>query len=133
MAYYSDDAIRAKLSSLNEAQDVIVNVAQWLLFNRRNAVRTAEIWMQRVRDSPPPKRLSLVYLANEVVQQSKLRKKSEFVDAFTPHIAEGVGVAYRSASVDVQLKLKRVVEVWRARAIFDPKTQADVEGKMDGN
>jgi hypothetical protein len=34
MAYYSDDTIKAKLSSLNDAQDVIVNVAQWLLFNK---------------------------------------------------------------------------------------------------
>jgi hypothetical protein len=33
-SYYNDDAINAKLSSLNEAQDVIVNVAQWLLFNK---------------------------------------------------------------------------------------------------
>jgi regulator of Ty1 transposition protein 103 len=83
-SYYSDDAIKAKLSSLNEAQDVIVNVAQWLLFNKRNAVRTAELWMQRVKDSQPAKRLSLVYLANEVVQQSKARKKEEFVNAFAP-------------------------------------------------
>jgi regulator of Ty1 transposition protein 103 len=71
-SYYSDDAIKAKLSSLNEAQDVIFNVAQWLLFNRRNAARTAQLWFQRVKDSQPAKRLSLVYLANGMKSQSKV-------------------------------------------------------------
>jgi len=32
--YFNDDAIKAKLSSLNETSEVIVNVAQWLLFNK---------------------------------------------------------------------------------------------------
>jgi regulator of Ty1 transposition protein 103 len=31
---YTDDAMRAKLSSLNEAQDTIVTVAQWILFHK---------------------------------------------------------------------------------------------------
>jgi regulator of Ty1 transposition protein 103 len=34
MSYYTDDAVKAKLSSLNETQDSIVTVAQWLLFHR---------------------------------------------------------------------------------------------------
>lgn len=67
-SYYSDDAIKAKLSSLNDAQDVIVNVAQWLLFNRRNAARTADLWTQKLKDSQPQKRLSLIYLANGELQ-----------------------------------------------------------------
>lgn len=61
---YTDDAMRAKLSSLNEAQDTIVTVAQWILFHKRMAPRTAEIWLAKVNDTPPAKRLSLIYLAN---------------------------------------------------------------------
>lgn len=47
-------------------------------------------------------------------------------------IAEGASVAYRSAPLDVQQRIRRVVEVWRQRAIFEEKTQADVEAKLDG-
>ena len=31
---YTDDAVKAKLSALNETQDSIVTVAQWIMFHR---------------------------------------------------------------------------------------------------
>lgn len=31
---YADDGVRAKLSALNETQDSIVSVAQWVMFHR---------------------------------------------------------------------------------------------------
>ncbi|KAG7142543.1 UPF0400 protein like [Verticillium longisporum] len=48
------------------------------MFHRRHAERTAQIWLQRLKDSTSTKRLSLVYLANEVTQQSKARHRPDF-------------------------------------------------------
>ncbi|KAJ9666190.1 hypothetical protein H2201_003624 [Coniosporium apollinis] len=128
---YTDDSVKAKLSALNETQEGIVAVAQWIMFHRRFADRTATLWMHRLRDSSPPKRLNLIYLANEVVQQSKARKKNEFVAAFSPIIAEATTTAYKGATHDVQQKLRRVIEVWRQRLIFDPAIQDAVERGVD--
>ncbi|EKG15188.1 RNA polymerase II large subunit CTD [Macrophomina phaseolina MS6] len=128
---YTDDAVQAKLSALNETQEGIVTVAQWIMFHRRHADRTAQLWMQRLKESAPNKRLSLIYLANEVVQQSKARKKAEFVNAFSPIIAECTAVAYKGAPYDIQQKLRRVIEVWRQRVIFDPPVQDQVERNLD--
>ncbi len=79
---YTDDAVKAKLSALNETQDSIVTVAQWVMFhryealpvpgpekfadswNRRHADRTAQLWLQKLRDSGSAKRLNLIYLVN---------------------------------------------------------------------
>ncbi|OJD31347.1 uncharacterized protein BKCO1_4900027 [Diplodia corticola] len=128
---YTDDAVQAKLSALNETQEGIVTVAQWIMFHRRHADRTAQLWMQRLKDSTPNKRLSLIYLANEVVQQSKARKKTEFVAAFSPIIAESTSAAYKGAPYDIQQKLRRVIEVWRQRVIFDPPVQDQIERNLD--
>lgn len=128
---YTDDAVQAKLSALNETQEGIVTVAQWIMFHRRHAGRTAQLWMQRLKDSAPNKRLSLIYLVNEVVQQSKARKKTEFVNAFSPIIAESTSVAYKGAPYDIQQKLRRVIEVWRQRVIFDPPVQDQIERNLD--
>lgn len=81
---YTDDAVKAKLSALNETQESIVTVAQWVIFHRRYADRTAASWLQRVKDSGSNKRLNLIYLANEVAQQSKARNKDDFINAFEP-------------------------------------------------
>ncbi|KAF7590457.1 hypothetical protein BBP40_002861 [Aspergillus hancockii] len=128
---YTDDAVKAKLSALNETQEGIVTVAQWVMFHRRHAERTAQLWLQKLRDSPAPKRLNLVYLANEVAQQSRARRKEDFLIAFSPIIAEATAIAYKGSSNDIQQKIRRVVEVWRQRAIFEPAIQDAVEARVD--
>ncbi len=128
---YSDDAVRAKLSALNETQDSIVTVAQWIMFHRRHADKTASLWLTRLQDSTTAKRLNLIYLANEVVQQSRARGKHDFLLAFEPLIAEATALAYKNASQEVQGKIKRVVEVWRQRNIFDVKIQEGTEKRLE--
>ncbi|MCJ1283592.1 hypothetical protein MMC26_002923 [Xylographa opegraphella] len=127
---YTDDQVRAKLSALNETQESIVTVAQWIMFHRRHADRTGHLWLQRLKDSGAGKRLNLIYLANEVAQQSKARKKDDFLIAFSPIIAEATATAYKGATNEVQAKLRRVVEVWRQRQIFEPTIQEAVEARI---
>ncbi|KAL4888010.1 RNA polymerase II-binding domain-containing protein [Aspergillus ambiguus] len=128
---YTDDAVKAKLSALNETQEGIVTVAQWVMFHRRHAERTAQLWLQKLRDSPAPKRLNLIYLANEVAQQSRARRKEDFLIAFSPIIAEATAIAYKGASNEIQQKIRRVVEVWRQRSIFELPIQEAVEARVD--
>ncbi|KAM0800918.1 RNA polymerase II-binding domain-containing protein [Usnea florida] len=129
---YTDDAVKAKLSALNESQESIVTVAQWVMFHRRHADRTATLWLQRLKDSGSNKRLNLVYLANEVAQQSKARRKDDFLIAFSPIIAEATAIAYKGATNEVQQKLRRSVEVWRQRLIFEPTILEAIEARIDG-
>ena len=86
--------------------------------------------------------------ALEVAQQSRARRKEDFLIAFSPVsstadvtgmevnimkiIAEATATAYKGASHDIQQKLRRVVEVWRQRAIFEPPIQDAVEARVDG-
>ncbi|EZF44012.1 hypothetical protein H102_02635 [Trichophyton rubrum CBS 100081] len=128
---YTDDAVKAKLSALNETQESIVTVAQWVMFHRRHADRTAQLWLEKLRDANPPKRLNLIYLANEVAQQSKGRRKEDFLIAFSPIIADATATAFKGASNEIQQKLRRVVEVWRQRSIFEKPIQDAVEARVE--
>ncbi|KAF2971203.1 hypothetical protein GQX73_g2333 [Xylaria multiplex] len=127
---YNDDAVLAKLSSLSETQDSIVSVAQWIMFYRRHADRTAQLWLQKLKESSSHKRLSLIYLANEVAQQSKARRKEEFLVSFSPAITEAIAVAYKGAPHDVQQRIRRVVDVWRDRGVFEGPIQQAVEARI---
>ncbi|KAF2677505.1 DUF618-domain-containing protein [Lentithecium fluviatile CBS 122367] len=128
---FTEDSLKAKLSSLNETQDSISTVGQWILFHRRHADKIAQLWFQRVKESSPNKKLTLVYLANEIVQQSKIRKKDEFLKAFDPIITEGTAAAYKGSNPDIQNKIRRVVEVWRQRLVFRPQIQDSIERSLD--
>ena len=64
----------------------------------------------------------------EVAQQSKARRKDDFLVAFSPVIAEATACAYRGATNEVQQKLRRVVEVWRARIYLANGTHIQLLG-----
>ncbi|KAF4462019.1 hypothetical protein FALBO_11175 [Fusarium albosuccineum] len=102
---YNDDSVLARLSSLNESHDSIATAAQWIMFHRRHA--------------------------DQVAQQSKIRHKDDFIIAFSPVIAEAISIAYKGAPAELQGKLKRVVDVWKDRAIFEAPIQAAVEARID--
>ncbi|PHH51407.1 UPF0400 protein [Ceratocystis fimbriata CBS 114723] len=127
---YNDDSVLAKLSAVNESHESIASSAQWIIFHRRYADRTVHLWMQKLKNSSSSKRLSLIYLANEVSQQSKARNKHEFITAFSSTIAEAVSTAYKGAPAEVQSKLKRVIDVWRDRRVFDDAVQADIDRRV---
>ena len=68
----------------------------------------------------------------EVAQQSKARRKDDFLIAFSPVIAEATATAYKGATNEVQQKLRRVVEVWRQRQIFEIPIQDAIEARIEG-
>lgn len=127
---YTDDAALSKLSALNDTQDSIATAAQWFLFHRKHAERTVQLWLGRLKESPSSKRLTLIYLANEVAQQSKVRRKDDFVQALSPVIADAMTLAYRGASQEVQHRLLRVLDVWKQRTVFDENVLVETEGHI---
>lgn len=130
---YSEDIVRNKLSTLNETQESIVGISQWVMFHKRYAKQIADIWAKHLQQTPPNKRLSLIYLANEVVQQSRAKRKDEFVNAFARVIAPALGTAYSQASKEVKERIKRVVGVWTQRQIFSPQILQDISKNLDSS
>ena len=51
--------------------------------------------------------------------------------AFSPIIAEASATAYKGATNEVQQKIRRVIEVWRQRQIFEPAIQEAIEARID--
>lgn len=82
--------------------------------------------------SSASRKLSLVYLANDVVQQSRARRKDEFPRTFAGVIAEAMEIAYRGTTPDVQNKLRRVASVWRERGVFEPPVLAEIDQRLEG-
>lgn len=46
-------------------------------------------------------------------------------------MAEATQTAYRSSTPDIQGKIRRVVEVWRSRAVFELPIQAAIEARLN--
>lgn len=68
----------------------------------------------------------------EISQQAKARHKEEFLTAYAPFVAEAAAIAYKGAPSDVQQRIRRVIEVWRERQVFDEAIQSAVESRIKG-
>lgn len=108
--------LKSKLASVVETQDSITAIAQYIMFHKRQATQAAEIWAECMPTSD--RKLALVYVANEIVQQSKARRKSEFVDAFGMYIPDALAVAYRDSPSPVKERIERTLKVWRDRQVY---------------
>lgn len=67
-----------------------------------------------------------------MTQQSKARNKDDFLQAFSPFIADATALSYKGASSDIQNKLRRVVDVWRERKIFPMEVQDAIDSRLRG-
>lgn len=60
------------------------------------------------------------------------RTRERTAETTSQHIIESVTVAYKGAPIELQSKIRRVMDVWRQRSIFDPATQEAAEAAIEG-
>ncbi|KAE9584471.1 hypothetical protein Lalb_Chr00c01g0403981 [Lupinus albus] len=70
-----------KLGKLNGSQASIETLSHWCIFHMNKAKQVVETWARQFHSSPREKRLAFLYLANDILQNSR-RKGSEFVGEF---------------------------------------------------
>jgi regulator of Ty1 transposition protein 103 len=70
-------------------------------------------------------------LVNDIVQNAKVKKRTEFPDAFSPLMPEACQTAYRSSTPEIQGKIRRVLEVWKQRNVFEGPIVKAIEARLD--
>lgn len=127
---FNAEILKSKLTGLNETQESVTSLSQWIMFHKRHAATSAEVWAEYVTEAPVKSKLALVYLANDVVQQAKSRKKDEFVQAFAAVIPEALEHVYGEVDKPVKDRINRVVKVWAERSVLPQNVQQDIEGRL---
>lgn len=117
---FSTASFTKKLASLQETQDSIVTISQWVLFHHRHSDEIAKLWASYtvLKGQLLAKKLSLLYLCNDVVQQAKHKKKAEFLVAFSSVLPEVLNAVYAALDHLIKAKVDRLINVWEQRNVF---------------
>lgn len=119
---FSPDVFKKKLDSLQETQDLIVSISQWVLFHHRRVKDLCQLWSQyTLLDDPKlnsKKKLSLLYLCNDVVQQARHKRKPEFLAEFAKVLPQVLNKVFPTLDDPIKPKIERLVGVWEQRGIF---------------
>lgn len=129
---FSSEQFISKLKQLQDTQESISSSSKWLLSQYRDSDSIANTWQNYVtqRDLSDRNRLLAVYLVNHVVQQGKSQGIKQFQDSFSKVLLQTLPIVYSQFPNDLQGKLKRVINIWKQRKVFDKSYLERIESKL---
>lgn len=113
------NSLRALLNRVDADADSIQGAAGAMM---RHYDRSADVavvqWRDALHNSQPSQWLPLLYVANEVLQNSKRNRGNKFLEAFSPVLGQSlIFVCQHSAGAVVE-KVRRTVKIWGERRVL---------------
>ncbi|XP_075872301.1 regulation of nuclear pre-mRNA domain-containing protein 1A-like isoform X1 [Nelusetta ayraudi] len=118
MSAFSEAALEKKLSELSNSQQSVQTLSLWLIHHRKHSRTIVGVWLNELKKAQVPRKLTFLYLANDVIQNSK-RKGPEFTQDFAPVIVDAFKHVYRDGEESCRKQLGRVLSIWQERAVYD--------------
>ena len=127
MSGYADSVLERKLADLNNSPQSIQQLSVWLIHHRKHYQAIVKLWFKELgKAKPNARKLTFLYLANDVSQNSK-KKHPEYSKEFGTVMKQ---VLEHLAVIELDGKtvkaIERLLKIWQDRNIFDPKIQADL-------
>lgn len=119
---FSVQLLAEKLSKLNSSQQSIESLSRWCISSRKKAKQIVETWDKSFRSAQREQRVSFLYLANDILQNSR-RKGSEFVNEFWKVLPASLKHVFETGDENGKKVASRLVDIWEERKVFGSRGQ----------
>ncbi|GMI65016.1 hypothetical protein HRI_000170900 [Hibiscus trionum] len=119
---FDGQILTEKLSKLNNSQQSIESLSRWCVTHRKKAKQIVETWDKLFNSSQKERRVSFLYLANDILQNSR-RKGSEFVNEFWKVLPATLKRVYDDGDEYGKKAVTRLVDIWEERKVFGSRGQ----------
>ncbi|CAG9797269.1 unnamed protein product [Chironomus riparius] len=116
-----------RLKNLKDTQDSITGLSKWCLNKRVAHKSIVKCWLKVLKEVKIEQRLTLFYLANDVIQHSK-RKNYEFVDSWATTLQRASTLVRDDARV--KDKVSRIFNIWQQREVYAEDFITDLNGLL---
>jgi len=117
---FSREHLTRKLRDLTESQNSISTLSLWLLHHKKFANDAAKVWFDELKRTRGSRQLILLYLANDVIQNGKLKGTvSEYVNSFQSFLVPAMAECGKQKDMSTRPKIQRIIQIWESRAVFD--------------
>ncbi|XP_055368726.1 regulation of nuclear pre-mRNA domain-containing protein 1A-like isoform X1 [Betta splendens] len=118
MSAFSEAALEKKLSELSNSQQSVQTLSLWLIHHRKHSKTIVSVWFNELKKAQVSRKLTFLYLANDVIQNSK-RKGPEFTQDYAPVIVDAFKHVYREGEEGCKKQLGRVLSIWQERGVYE--------------
>ncbi|CAL0323294.1 unnamed protein product [Lupinus luteus] len=119
---FNPQILTEKLAKLNSSQTSIETLSHWCIFHMNKAKQVVETWARQFHCSPREKRLTFLYLANDILQNSR-RKGSEFVGEFWKVLPDALRDVIANGGEFARNAALRLIGIWEERKVFGSRGQ----------
>ncbi|XP_013783116.1 regulation of nuclear pre-mRNA domain-containing protein 1B-like [Limulus polyphemus] len=117
MSGFTEAALEKKLAELNSSQQSIQTLSLWLIHHRKHHKTIIQVWFRELKKAKPNRKLTMMYLANDVIQNSK-KKGPEFSKEFLSVLCK----AFHNVTLDPDEKtivgVQKILKVWEDRNVY---------------
>ncbi|XP_073126452.1 uncharacterized protein [Henckelia pumila] len=106
-----------KLAKLNSSQQSIETLSHWCIFHMNKAKQVVETWDRQFHCAPREQRLAFLYLANDILQNSR-RKGVEFVVEFWKVLPGSLRDVIENGDEFGRNASFRLISIWEERKVF---------------
>ncbi|XP_075246181.1 uncharacterized protein LOC142339796 [Convolutriloba macropyga] len=121
-----ESKFRKKLLDIDDRQDKIQNVAQWILNHSSdvNCAFVTSLWLETFRANLSDRRqLNMLYVANDIIQNGKRNKVPQFVSEFSKILKQAFLVCRNNSLTS---NIGHIVDIWDDRGVYKKDFCADL-------
>ncbi|WJX39834.1 hypothetical protein P8452_27345 [Trifolium repens] len=119
---FQEQVFAEKLNKLSSTQQCIETLSHWCIFNRSYAEQIVATWKNHFDKSDINQKIPLLYLANDILQNSK-RNGNEFVIEFWKVLPAALKDVIAKKEDRGERAVSRLFEVWEQRKVFGSRVQ----------
>ncbi|XP_071399343.1 regulation of nuclear pre-mRNA domain-containing protein 1B isoform X1 [Centroberyx affinis] len=140
MSSFSESALEKKLSELSNSQQSVQTLSLWIIHHRKHSALIVKVWHRELKKAKSTRKLTFLYLANDVIQNSK-KKGPEFTKDFESvlvdacsHVASSRCSSLletgsrspvflsagnsREADESCKKHMERLLNIWKERSLY---------------
>uniref|UniRef100_A0A672G323 CID domain-containing protein n=1 Tax=Salarias fasciatus TaxID=181472 RepID=A0A672G323_SALFA len=117
MSSFSESALEKKLSELSSSQQSVQTLSLWIIHHRKHSALIVKVWHRELKKAKSNRKLTFLYLANDVIQNSK-KKGPEFTKDFESVLVDACSHVAREADDGCKKHMERLLNIWKERSLY---------------
>ncbi|KAM9444959.1 regulation of nuclear pre-mRNA domain-containing protein 1B isoform 2-T2 [Clarias gariepinus] len=117
MSSFSESALEKKLSELSNSQQSVQTLSLWIIHHRKHSSAIVRVWHKELKKAKSSRKLTFLYLANDVIQNSK-KKGPEFTRDFEGVLVDACSHVARETDESCRKHMERLLNIWQERSLY---------------
>jgi len=124
----NETSLEKRFGQVSTSAGSIQSLSQLCLHYKSHHKKIASIWLRSIQKADVKHRLTLIYLANDIVQNAKRKNALSFIEDFKLILKDTIPYL---RDEKIKKPVERVFSIWQDRNVFDAKFTSELKNRLN--